>query len=123
MCLNRQISNRGRDKDSLFSPHDELVSKLPSINISDLNHDQFKNSTTINDVWKLIEPIIESPFTDNQGIELSLVLALASIIQQGGPFGSVIITNDGQIAYGANHVTRKSDPTEHGEVNAIRFAL
>ena len=40
----------------------------------------------------------------------------------GGPFGSAIVKNDKIIASGHNHVLANSDPTCHGEVDAIRKA-
>lgn len=43
--------------------------------------------------------------------------------QVGGPFGTVILDKDGNIlAVGRNHVLAHHDPTDHGEVNAIRKA-
>ena len=43
--------------------------------------------------------------------------------QVGGPFGTVILDKDGKIlAVGRNHVLAHNDPTDHGEINAIRKA-
>lgn len=43
--------------------------------------------------------------------------------QVGGPFGTVIVDDKGQIlAVGRNHVLIHHDPTDHGEINAIRKA-
>lgn len=43
--------------------------------------------------------------------------------QVGGPFGTVILDKNGKIlAVGRNHVLAHNDPTEHGEINAIRKA-
>ena len=55
-------------------------------------------------------------------MQLALGLAHASVLQTGGPFGTVIVNDQGSLAFGANHVTRFCDPTEHGEINAIRNA-
>lgn len=43
--------------------------------------------------------------------------------QVGGPFGTVILDKNGKIlATGRNHVLAHNDPTDHGEINAIRKA-
>jgi len=41
---------------------------------------------------------------------------------QGGPFGAVVVRENGIIAEGANRVTASNDPTAHAEVLAIRQA-
>lgn len=41
---------------------------------------------------------------------------------KGGPFGAVIVRDGKIVGEGANSVTATSDPTAHGEVNAIRAA-
>ena len=42
------------------------------------------------------------------------------MLNGGGPFGAVIVKNSNLVSYGANHVVKHSDPTDHGEVNALR---
>ena len=41
---------------------------------------------------------------------------------KGGPFGCVIVKNDGIIGKGCNSVTTYNDPTAHAEIVAIRDA-
>lgn len=40
----------------------------------------------------------------------------------GGPFGSVIVKDGKIISKGHNRVLKNNDPTEHGEIDAIRKA-
>ena len=43
--------------------------------------------------------------------------------EEGGPFGAVIVSKDGNIiARGNNTVIKNNDPTEHAEMNVIREA-
>ena len=43
--------------------------------------------------------------------------------EEGGPFGAVIVSKDGNIiAKGNNTVIKNNDPTEHAEMNVIREA-
>ena len=49
-------------------------------------------------------------------------LATRNVAEQGGPFGAVIVTADGQVFDGTNRVTASNDPTAHAEVTAIRTA-
>lgn len=49
-------------------------------------------------------------------------LAAQNVLENGGPFGAVVVTADGQIFDGVNRVTDSNDPTAHAEVTAIRTA-
>ncbi|MGA7206438.1 MAG: nucleoside deaminase [Specibacter sp.] len=49
-------------------------------------------------------------------------LATANVLNNGGPFGAVVVTADGQAYEGINRVTANNDPTAHAEVTAIRNA-
>ena len=55
-----------------------------------------------------------------RAIELSAKTALTD--STGGPFGAVIAQGGRIIAEGANRVVAESDPTWHGEMDAIRKA-
>jgi guanine deaminase len=52
----------------------------------------------------------------------SIELATANVLNNGGPFGAVVVTADGQAFDGVNRVTALNDPTAHPEVTAIRRA-
>ncbi len=43
-------------------------------------------------------------------------------LQNGGPFGAIVVKNGKIIGRGVNTVTTQNDPTAHAEVNAIREA-
>jgi len=45
-----------------------------------------------------------------------------SVMNNGGPFGAVIVKDGVIIAEASNSVTQTNDPTAHAEVNAIRLA-
>ncbi|MEA5453897.1 nucleoside deaminase [Sinomonas sp. JGH33] len=49
-------------------------------------------------------------------------LATQNVLEDGGPFGAVVVSADGQIFDGVNRVTANNDPTAHAEVTAIRAA-
>jgi len=53
----------------------------------------------------------------------AIALAIENVAHgAGGPFGAVIVRAGKIVGEGANSVTSTSDPTAHGEVNAIRAA-
>ncbi|GAA3706974.1 nucleoside deaminase [Zhihengliuella alba] len=52
----------------------------------------------------------------------AIELATANALNQGGPFGAVVVTADGHVFEGVNRVTATNDPTAHAEVTAIRTA-
>ncbi len=49
-------------------------------------------------------------------------LATQNVHNNGGPFGAIVVTRDGQEFEGLNRVTANLDPTAHAEVTAIRNA-
>ena len=55
-------------------------------------------------------------------LERAVGLAEASVTEDGGPFGAVLLTADGRTTEGTNRVTADADPTAHAEVVAIRAA-
>jgi guanine deaminase len=57
-----------------------------------------------------------------QFLALAVEIAAANVRNNGGPFGAVIVTLDGQVFQGTNRVTATNDPTAHAEVTAIRNA-
>ena len=60
--------------------------------------------------------------TDKSFLEKTVALATASVTQDGGPFGAIIVRNNQIIGQGNNQVTLNNDPTAHAEVMAIRDA-
>lgn len=60
--------------------------------------------------------------TDAAYLSQAVELATANVADNGGPFGAVIVTADGQVFEGVNRVTANNDPTAHAEVTAIRNA-
>ncbi len=61
--------------------------------------------------------------TDEDFLRRAIALAVHNVeTGSGGPFAAVIVRDGALIGEGANSVTRTSDPTAHGEVNAIRDA-
>lgn len=59
----------------------------------------------------------------NQFMTLARHTALQGIsTKSGGPFGAVVVKNGKTIAIGHNEVVKNSDPTCHGEIQAIRNA-
>jgi guanine deaminase len=60
---------------------------------------------------------------DNFFMARAIQLAIENVRSaNGGPFGAVVVKNDGIVAEGANQVTLINDPTAHAEVLAIRTA-
>ncbi|KZM35420.1 nucleoside deaminase [Oerskovia enterophila] len=55
-------------------------------------------------------------------LERAVAVAVANVAADGGPFGALLVTSDGQVFEGANRVTSTNDPTAHAEVVAIRAA-
>lgn len=55
-------------------------------------------------------------------LERAIDLAVANVVDGGGPFGAVVVMRDGTAYEGMNRVTRDNDPTAHAEVVAIRRA-
>ncbi len=49
-------------------------------------------------------------------------LATRNVLDGGGPFGAIVVTEDGREFEGLNRVTANNDPTAHAEVTAIRTA-
>ncbi|MCW2748067.1 MAG: cytosine deaminase [Nocardioidaceae bacterium] len=59
---------------------------------------------------------------DADWLDKAVSLALENVAEGGGPFGAVIVRDDGLLSIGQNRVTRDMDPTAHAEVGAIRAA-
>lgn len=61
--------------------------------------------------------------TDEDFLRRAIALAVANVeAGAGGPVGAVVVRGGEIVGEGANSVTRRLDPTAHGEVNAIRDA-
>ncbi|WP_136611233.1 nucleoside deaminase [Sinomonas albida] len=65
-----------------------------------------------------------APLTAGERLHLARAVQLAAqnVLENGGPFGAVVVSADGQIFDGVNRVTANNDPTAHAEVTAIRAA-
>lgn len=93
------------------------------------NHDinlNFQYLESLETIEAVIDILISDSNTlsDDLAMLHSIALAYFSVVQGGGPFGSIITDDSGQfISAGSNHVTRLNDPTAHGEVHAIRNAI
>ncbi len=57
-----------------------------------------------------------------QFITYAIDLAYKNTLNNGGPFGAVIVKDGMIIAEGVNLVTKTNDPTAHAEIVAIRAA-
>ena len=66
--------------------------------------------------------IMSTTVTAEQHLARSIQLATANVLNSGGPFGAMIVTQDGQSFDGVNRVTADNVPTAHAEVTAIRRA-
>ncbi|MDR0799577.1 MAG: nucleoside deaminase, partial [Dysgonamonadaceae bacterium] len=55
-------------------------------------------------------------------MQKAIRLSMKSVESGGGPFGAVIVKDGKEVASGVNQVTKKTDPTAHAEVTAIRNA-
>jgi guanine deaminase len=56
-------------------------------------------------------------------MKLAIAEAKKGILaKHGGPFGAVVVKDGLVIARGHNHVVINNDPTQHGEIDAIRKA-
>ncbi|WP_353113205.1 nucleoside deaminase [Microbacterium sp.] len=52
----------------------------------------------------------------------AVALATDNVRNEGGPFGAIVVSADGQVFEGVNRVTANLDPSAHAEVTAIRNA-
>jgi guanine deaminase len=59
---------------------------------------------------------------DAKYLSLAIKTAADNVRNNGGPFGAVIVTADGQIFTSGTRVTEQNDPTAHAEVSVIRKA-
>lgn len=60
--------------------------------------------------------------TDKKYLKQAINVAVENVLNNGGPFGAVIVTEDGRVFKAGNSVTTTNDPTAHAEVNVIREA-
>ena len=113
------------DRFSVF--YHQLFNEMMHENFFDssLTFLDFFSMQSMDDVIRLFDKKIGDSLDLSTAMKMALTLAFFSIFpnQRGGPFGSVIIKNNRLLSFGANHVTIVNDPTDHGEVNAIRRAL
>lgn len=60
----------------------------------------------------------------NDALYLSRAIsnAVENVKNSGGPFGAVLVLDNGRVYDGVNRVTENNDPTAHAEVTAIRNA-
>lgn len=55
-------------------------------------------------------------------LQRAVDVATGNVLQDGGPFGAVLVTERGRVFSSGNRVTASSDPTAHAEVSVIRLA-
>lgn len=60
--------------------------------------------------------------TPAEYLSRAVAVATDSVKTEGGPFGAVVVSADGQVFEGTNRVTSNLDPSAHAEVTAIRNA-
>ena len=49
-------------------------------------------------------------------------IAVENVQNEGGPFGAIVVSADGQVFEGVNRVTANLDPSAHAEVTAAGSA-
>lgn len=59
---------------------------------------------------------------EKQFMTRAIQLAKENVLNNGGPFGAVVVLNGEIVGEGVNRVTASNDPTAHAEVQAIRNA-
>lgn len=60
---------------------------------------------------------------DAHFLNLAVQVAAKNVTEGGGPFGAVIVSQDGDTVFtSGNRVTANNDPTAHAEVSVIRKA-
>ena len=57
-----------------------------------------------------------------QYLARAIEIATENVRNDGGPFGALVVSADGQVFEGVNRVTADLDPSAHAEVTAIRRA-
>ncbi|MBD3942951.1 nucleoside deaminase [Microbacterium sp. NEAU-LLC] len=57
-----------------------------------------------------------------QHLARAIEIATENVRNDGGPFGALVVSADGQVFEGVNRVTADLDPSAHAEVTAIRRA-
>ena len=82
----------------------------------------FLSSLSVEDAFLKLFTNIDA-FDSKSVMKAVLQLTFWSVLNGGGPFAAVIVKNGKIVSYGSNHVVKHSDPTDHGEVNALRRAF
>jgi guanine deaminase len=90
-----------------------------------VDFDSFIGMALLEDVLEFKKLAVGDSLDMVGGMKLALILALFSIFPHvnGGPFGSVIIRDNRLVSCGLNRVSITNNPTDHGEINAIRRAV